>query len=169
MTFFGWIFFPSKVPKFLQVLFNLIVKHSPLNFYFFGWFALCLSFPHRNISPTHHLSWIIFMFPRRFSPKITFNWIVLFQKNIYRCIPPSVAYFLLVWNPSPLPSENSSLAPYFHLDIILLKVKFFCWMTAGDLPWDGRLYAILKFISNYTWIISTKCPLTVHNSYILKQ
>ena len=54
--FFRVNFFHSKVPKFLQVLFNLVVKHSRVNFYFLDWFALCLSFPHRNISPTHHLS-----------------------------------------------------------------------------------------------------------------
>ena len=37
--FFGWIFFPSKVPEFLHVLSNLLVKHSPV--IFFGWFTLC--------------------------------------------------------------------------------------------------------------------------------
>ena len=32
MTFSGKIFFPSKVPKFLHVLFNLVEKHSPVFF-----------------------------------------------------------------------------------------------------------------------------------------
>ena len=40
MTFLGKICFPSKVPEFLHVLFDEVVKQSfPL--YFFGWFALC--------------------------------------------------------------------------------------------------------------------------------
>ena len=30
--FFGLIFFPSKVPEFLHMLFNLVVKHSPVLF-----------------------------------------------------------------------------------------------------------------------------------------
>ena len=33
--FFRWDFFSSKVPEFLHVLFNLVVKHAPV---FFGWF-----------------------------------------------------------------------------------------------------------------------------------
>ena len=33
---FGWIFFPSKVPEFLHVHFNLVVKHSLA--FFFTWF-----------------------------------------------------------------------------------------------------------------------------------
>ena len=32
MTFSGKIFFPSKVPEFLHVLFNLVEKHSPVFF-----------------------------------------------------------------------------------------------------------------------------------------
>ena len=32
MTFSGKIFFPSKVPKFLHELFNLVEKHSPVSF-----------------------------------------------------------------------------------------------------------------------------------------
>ena len=32
MTFSGKIFFPSKVPEFLYVLFNLVEKHSPVFF-----------------------------------------------------------------------------------------------------------------------------------------
>ena len=32
MTFSGEIFFPSKVPEFLHVLFNLVEKHSPVSF-----------------------------------------------------------------------------------------------------------------------------------------
>ena len=32
MTFSGEIFFSSKVPEFLHVLFNLVVKHSPVFF-----------------------------------------------------------------------------------------------------------------------------------------
>ena len=32
MTFSGKFFFPSKVPEFLYVLFNLVVKHSPVFF-----------------------------------------------------------------------------------------------------------------------------------------
>ena len=35
MTFSGKIFFPSKVPEILHVLFNLVVKHSP-NFFLAG-------------------------------------------------------------------------------------------------------------------------------------
>ena len=31
--FFGLIFFPSKVPEFLHMLFNLVVKHSPYCFW----------------------------------------------------------------------------------------------------------------------------------------
>ena len=31
--FFGLIFFPSKVPEFLHVLFNLVKKHSPVDFF----------------------------------------------------------------------------------------------------------------------------------------
>ena len=38
MTFSGKIFFPSKVPQFLHVLFNLVEKHSPV--FFFDWNAL---------------------------------------------------------------------------------------------------------------------------------
>ena len=33
MTFSGNFFFPSKVPEFLHVLFNLVEKHSPLFFF----------------------------------------------------------------------------------------------------------------------------------------
>ena len=33
MTFSGEFFFPSKVPEFLHVLFNLVVKHSPVFFW----------------------------------------------------------------------------------------------------------------------------------------
>ena len=33
MTFSGKIFFPSKVPEFLPVLFNLVEKHSPVFFF----------------------------------------------------------------------------------------------------------------------------------------
>ena len=33
MTFFGEFFFPSKVPEFLHVFFNLVVKHSPVFFW----------------------------------------------------------------------------------------------------------------------------------------
>ena len=33
MTFLGKIFFPSKVPEFLHVLFNLVEKHSPVFFF----------------------------------------------------------------------------------------------------------------------------------------
>ena len=33
MTFSGKIFFPSKVPEFLLVLFNLVEKHSPVFFF----------------------------------------------------------------------------------------------------------------------------------------
>ena len=32
MTFSGEIFFPSKVPEFLHVLFNQVEKHSPVSF-----------------------------------------------------------------------------------------------------------------------------------------
>ena len=32
MTFSGKISFPSKVPEFLHVLFNLVEKHSPVSF-----------------------------------------------------------------------------------------------------------------------------------------
>ena len=32
MTFSGKISFPSKVPEFLHVLFNLVKKHSPVSF-----------------------------------------------------------------------------------------------------------------------------------------
>ena len=32
MTFSGEIFFPSKVPEFLHVLFNYVEKHSPVSF-----------------------------------------------------------------------------------------------------------------------------------------
>ena len=32
MTFLGKISFPSKVPEFLHVLFNLVEKHSPVSF-----------------------------------------------------------------------------------------------------------------------------------------
>ena len=32
MTFSGKIFFPSKVPEFLHVFFNLVEKHSPVFF-----------------------------------------------------------------------------------------------------------------------------------------
>ena len=32
MTFSGKIYFPSKVPEFLHVLFNLVEKHSPVSF-----------------------------------------------------------------------------------------------------------------------------------------
>ena len=32
MTFSGKISFPSKVPEFLHVLFNLVQKHSPVSF-----------------------------------------------------------------------------------------------------------------------------------------
>ena len=32
MTFWGKIFFPSKVSEFLHVLFNLVEKHSPVFF-----------------------------------------------------------------------------------------------------------------------------------------
>ena len=34
MTFSGKIFFPSKVPEFLYVLFNLVEKHSPVFFFY---------------------------------------------------------------------------------------------------------------------------------------
>ena len=33
MTFSGIVFFPSKVPEFLHVLFNLVEKHSPVFFF----------------------------------------------------------------------------------------------------------------------------------------
>ena len=33
MTFSGEIFFPSKVPEFLHVLFNYVEKHSPASFF----------------------------------------------------------------------------------------------------------------------------------------
>ena len=33
MTFSGKISFPSKVPEFLHVLFNLVEKHSPVSFW----------------------------------------------------------------------------------------------------------------------------------------
>ena len=33
MTFSGKIFFPSKVPEFLHVPFNLVEKHSPVSFW----------------------------------------------------------------------------------------------------------------------------------------
>ena len=33
MTFSGKIFFPSKVPEFLHVLFNLVEKHSLVFFF----------------------------------------------------------------------------------------------------------------------------------------
>ena len=33
MTFSGKISFPSKVPEFLHVLFNLVEKHSPVSFF----------------------------------------------------------------------------------------------------------------------------------------
>ena len=33
MTFSGKKKFPSKVPEFLQVLFNLVEKHSPVSFF----------------------------------------------------------------------------------------------------------------------------------------
>ena len=32
MTFSGKIYFPSKVPEFLHVSFNLVEKHSPVSF-----------------------------------------------------------------------------------------------------------------------------------------
>ena len=32
MTFLGKILFPSKMPEFLHVLFNLVGKHSPVSF-----------------------------------------------------------------------------------------------------------------------------------------
>jgi len=31
--FSGKLFFPSKLPEFLQVLFNLVEKHSPVSFF----------------------------------------------------------------------------------------------------------------------------------------
>jgi len=34
VTFSGrYFFFPSKVPEFLHVLFNLVEKHSPVSFF----------------------------------------------------------------------------------------------------------------------------------------
>ena len=33
MTFLGKVSFPSKVPKFLHVPFNLVEKHSPVSFW----------------------------------------------------------------------------------------------------------------------------------------
>ena len=33
MTFSGKIVFPSKVPEFLHVLFDLVEKHSPVSFF----------------------------------------------------------------------------------------------------------------------------------------